>query len=173
MAQPGSSDIDYTPGNFRAMLQFMAACNDQTIYEHINNVGRNSTYISSRIQNDLLDVMGASLEKKYRCRSERSMFFSLLADETTDASTKEQLTVCLRYVKDVSICERFFGFREASDLTSAGLASKLLAMLTTAGIPVSYMVGQGYDGAAAMSGCESTFVISLPQQCTCTSFHIV
>ena len=26
MPQPGSSDIDYTQGNFRAMLQFMAAC---------------------------------------------------------------------------------------------------------------------------------------------------
>ena len=46
MNQTGSSDIDYTQGNFRAMLQFMASCNDQTIYEHIRNVGRNSTYIS-------------------------------------------------------------------------------------------------------------------------------
>ena len=65
------------------------------------------------------------------------------------------LTICLRYVKDGSICERFFGFREASDLTGAGLASKLLATLTTAGIPVSYMVGQGYDVAAAMSGFKN------------------
>ena len=67
----------------------------------------------------------------------------------------------------------FFGFREASDLIGAGLANKLLASLTTAGIPVSYMVGQGYDGAAAISGCKSTFVISIPQQCTCTAFDIV
>ena len=78
-----------------------------------------------------------------------------MADETTDASTKKQLTICLRYVKDGSICERFFGFREASDLTGAGLARKLLATLTTAGIPVSYMDGQCYDGAAAMSGCKN------------------
>ena len=84
-------------------------------------------------------------------------FFLLLADETTDASTKEQLTtgICLRYMKDESICECFFGFREASDLTGAGLASKLLATLTTVSIPVSYMVGQGYDGAAVMSGCKN------------------
>ena len=101
----------------------------------------------------------------------------LLADETTDASTREQSTICLRYVKDGSIYERFFGFQEASDLTGARLESKRLAMLTTAGIPVSYMVGQDYDGAAAMAGCKmeckSIFVISSPQQCTCTAFHIV
>ena len=93
--------------------------------------------------------------------------------QRTNASTKEQLTICLRYVKNGSICEHFFGFREASDLTGAGLANKLLATLTTGGIPVSYMVGQGYDGAAAMSGCKSTFVINIPWQCTCTAFHIV
>ena len=91
---------------------------------------------------------------EYRRRSEKARFL-LLADETTDASTKEQLTICLRYAKDGSICERFFDFREASDLTGAGLASKLLATLTAAGIPVSYMVGQGYDGAAVMSGCKN------------------
>ena len=79
----------------------------------------------------------------------------LFADEITDVSTKEQLTICLRYMKDGSICERFFGFQEASDLIGAGLASKLLATLTTAGVPVSYMVGQGYDGAATMSGCKN------------------
>ena len=58
-------------------------------------------------------------------------------------------------MRDGSICERFFGFREASDLIGAGLASKLLATLTTAGVPVSYMVGQGYGGAAAMSGFKN------------------
>ena len=99
--------------------------------------------------------MGESLEKGIVAEVKEARFFSLLADETTDSATKKQLTICLRYVKDGSICEPFFGFREASDLTGAGLASKLPATLTTAGIPVSYMVGQGCDGAAAMSGCKN------------------
>ena len=115
--------------------------------------------------------MGASLEKSIIAEVKEARFL-LLADETTDASTKEQLTICLRYVKDRSTCERIFGFREATDLTGAGLASKL-ATLTTADVPVSYTVGLGYDGAATMSGCKSTFVISIPQHCTCTAFHIV
>ena len=67
----------------------------------------------------------------------------------------------------------FFGFREASDLIGAGLANKLLASLMTAGIPVSHMLGLGYGGASAMSGCKSILVISIPQQCRCTAFHIV
>ena len=97
-----------------------------------------------------------SLDKKYcRIREERTFFLSLLADQTTNVSTKEQLTICLRYVTDEGICKRFIGFREVSDLTGAGLANKLLATVTTAGILMSHMVGQGYDGAAALSGCEN------------------
>ena len=40
-------------------------------------------------------------------------------------------------------------------MTGARLANKLLATLTTAGIPVSYMVGQSYDGTAVMSGYKN------------------
>ena len=111
--------------------------------------------ISPRIQNGLSDAMGASLKNSIVAEVKEARFFSLLADETTDASAKEQLNICLRYVKDGSICERFFGLREASDLTGSVLANQLIPTLTTAGIPVSYMVGQSYDGAAAMSGCKN------------------
>ena len=59
-------------------LQFMAACNDQSIYDHISNVGRTSTYISPRIQNDLLDTMGASLEKSIAAEVKEAQFFCYL-----------------------------------------------------------------------------------------------
>jgi len=84
----------------------------------------------------------ANLEKSIVAEVKEARFFSLLADETRDASAKEQLTICLRYVKDGSICERFFGLRQACDLTGSGLPNQLRATLMTAGIPVSYMVGQ-------------------------------
>ena len=77
MPPPGSSDMDYTQGNFRAMLQFMAACYNEIIYEHISNVERNSTYISPRIQNDLLDTMSASLEKSIVAEVKEARFFAI------------------------------------------------------------------------------------------------
>ena len=165
MPQSNSSEIDYTQGNFRATLQFMASCNDKVIYEHISTAGRNSTYISPRIQNDLLEAIGVFFQKRIVHEVKEARFFSLLADETTDVSIKEQLTICLRYVRDDSICERFFAFREATDLTGGGLAAQLLATLTDAGIPVSGMVGQGYDGAAAMSGHKSGVQKHIRERC--------
>ena len=112
MPQLNSQEIDYTQGNFRATLQFMASCNDKVICEHISNVGKNCTYISPRIQNDILKAIGTFFQKRIVQEVKEARFFSLLADETTDVSVKEQLTMCLRFVRDDSICEPFLLFEE-------------------------------------------------------------
>ena len=83
----------------------------------------------------------------------RSRFFSVLADETTDISCQEQLTLCARYVSDdFAIEESFLQFVPITDLSGKNLASTILNNLSDIGIDVSKMRGQGYDGATAMSG---------------------
>ena len=79
---------------------------------------------------------------------------------------------------DIGVCKRFFGFREVSDLTGVGLANKLLATLTTAEIPMSYLVDQGYDGARAISGSKNRVQKHIFDKCPtamymCTAFHTV
>ncbi|VVC43769.1 Hypothetical protein CINCED_3A020014 [Cinara cedri] len=59
--------------------------------------------------------------------------FSVLAEETTDTSY-------------------FFKFIPVTSLTGESLAQTLLDNLINLGIDCSFMVGQGYDEAAAMSG---------------------
>jgi hypothetical protein len=48
--------------------------------------------------------------------------------------------------------EDFLGFVPVSDLTGQGLATTILETLKNCGLDLSKLVGQGYDGAAAMSG---------------------
>ena len=61
--------------------------------------------------------------------------------------------MCLRYVRpDFTIRERFLCFAEATDLTGMGLSVQLLRILRECHIDTNNMVGQGYDGAAVMSG---------------------
>eukprot|EP00102_Acyrthosiphon_pisum_P023154 XP_016660364.1 PREDICTED: 52 kDa repressor of the inhibitor of the protein kinase-like [Acyrthosiphon pisum] len=61
-----------------------------------------------------------------------SQCFSVLADETTDVSVKEQLTLCVRFVN--------------------GTGENAKLCLNSCGIDYSKMYGQGYDGASNMSG---------------------
>jgi hypothetical protein len=48
--------------------------------------------------------------------------------------------------------EDFLQFVPLSDLTGKALADVIIKSLTTFGVDVSYLRGQGYDGASAMSG---------------------
>lgn len=87
----------------------------------------------------------------------RAVYFSVLCDETTDVSHHEQLCLCVRFVdiKDSQhfIREEFLMFQAVTDLTGQGLADTILSALKGYGLDVKNMVGQGYDGASAMSGC--------------------
>lgn len=51
------------------------------------------------------------------------------------------------------IKESFITFMDVYDLTGRGLAGNILKILSESGFNLKYLYGQGYDGAAAMSGC--------------------
>jgi hypothetical protein len=82
--------------------------------------------------------------------------FTVLADETTDISSKEQFSLCVRYVKkagsEYKMCEQFLQFMPLESLYGKHLASTLLRGLQECLIEEEFLRGQGYDGAAAMSG---------------------
>lgn len=84
----------------------------------------------------------------------KSKGFTILVDETTDISHKEQLILCARYVhaEQNKIREDFLQFVEVKDVTGQALSTTIFQCLKDIGLEVKYLVGQGNDGAAAMSG---------------------
>ena len=100
----------------------------------------------------------------------QARYFSLLADETTDSSHKEQLCICLRYLYKDKLIEGFLCFAKADDLTGFGLAKQLLKTLQEFGIDKNNMVGQGYDGASAMSGIRNGVQKHFKEQCPCAVY---
>ena len=52
----------------------------------------------------------------------------------------------------IVINESFLGFTEISDVSSEGFENKILDILKTNDVDISKCRGQGYDGAATMSG---------------------
>ncbi len=153
------SHIDYGKGNLRALLQLMMDCNDTVLRGHFLNTPRNATYISPLSQNAIIESAGQVLLRQIVLEVQDARFFTLLADETTDFSRREQLSVCLRYLSEKlgkwAVVERLLCFADAPDLTGDGLARQLLKILADAGIDKQFMVGQGYDGAGAMSGKDN------------------
>lgn len=64
------------------------------------------------------------------------------------------MSFCVRYVDGVSNCimEDFLEFSIVHDMTGKGLSTSILQLLEKFGLEKKFLVGQGYDGAASMSG---------------------
>lgn len=113
-------------------------------------------YTSPIVQNEILSASNDIILSKLVGEINQARGFSVLADETTDISNIEQLSLCARYLKEVQnrycVNEVFLRFVPVYDVTGKGLAKTIQDELSNLHIDTSYWYGQGYDGAAAMSG---------------------
>jgi len=93
--------------------------------------------------------------------------FSIIVDGTQDASRKEQLSVCLRYVDSEFVpCEQFIGLYEPPNTKGVTIAECIKDVLIRVNLPLSILRGQMYDGASNMSGeyrgCQAIIAQSQP-----------
>ena len=84
------------------------------------------------------------------------MHTKVLADETQDCSTTEQLSICVRYVSNVGeVCEDFIGFIKLEKIDAQSIADTLLSSIKGWGLDESSLIAQGYDGACVMSSAKN------------------
>ena len=106
---------------------------------------------SAEIQNELIQIYAEAVIEEIKAEVADTQFFSILADETTDLTGKNQLSLVLRYVSGSEVRESFIGFYNVSgEGGAANLSERILDLLTNYNI--RKIVGQSYDGASLMSG---------------------
>lgn len=168
-----AAEPDRNEGNFRAILRFRAEVDEQ-LRRHLSDSSGNAMYTSSVIQNELIDLIGTLVQENIVDSinsSKAGPCFSVLVDETTDISTTEQLSLCVRFVSDDgTVHESFLGFCDLHDeafflsfdsvehdevlepkVTGATIARVVEQQVRDLGLNMGQCVGQGYDGAAVMS----------------------
>jgi hypothetical protein len=141
-------------GNFRALLRFRAEAGDSMLIKHLEMSSSRAMYTSSRIQNEIIASMNIIILKKLVNQVNCAKCFSIMGDETTDVGGKQQMSFCVRYLdieKNV-LREEFLQFIPVENATGHGLAEIILKGIDDFGLNGQNLVGQGYDGAAAMSG---------------------
>ena len=116
-------------------------------------------YVSADIQNELLKVMGLQVLRNIATSLHSAEFYSIMVDETTDVSNKEQAVLCFRWVSDDLIAhEDFVGLYGIENTEAKTLVNVLLDVLTRLNLSIKKLRGQCYDGASAMSGPRSGVV---------------
>ena len=105
------------------------------------------------MQNEIIKTMALQVLRQMIESMSSSSFLSLMVDETTDISNKEQLVVCIRWVdKKLQPHEDFIGLYHVESTQSSTLVSTIHDVLQRVNISITKLRGQCYDGASSMSG---------------------
>ncbi len=148
-------DPDKSEGNFVSILRFGLNISENDELRAIREkCAKNASYTSPIIQNEIIDICGKIITQKIINDVKRFKYFSILADETTDVANIEQFSLCIRYVNEdnFTINEKFLEFVPLSSTTGLSMANVIFDKLNEFGLEIENCRGQGYDGAAAMSG---------------------
>ena len=95
-----------------ALLQFCVQSGDKVLSDHLKSASGNATYTSKTIQNELIEICGDIIRDKILAKIRQAKYFSVIADEATDVSNDEQLSISIRYVDDGTPTEVFVAFYE-------------------------------------------------------------
>lgn len=110
-------------------------------------------WISHEVQNEMISLLSKCVQKNLIGQIKNCKYYSIILDETTDSSCKEQVSICFRIVdKKLNVFELFLGFFETKFTDAATLYSLLTNVLSQFELDLSDCRGQCYDGAANVSG---------------------
>ena len=141
-------------GNFVELLNFSVRQGNKDLEDHLRNCSSMELYISKTTQNNLLycwyDLMTEGIISKVKI----FFFFSVLCDEASDSSNKDELSACLRHVdENGDICEDFLKYIHCQfELTGKDLYNEIISSLESFNLDIQNCRGQGYDSAAAVPG---------------------
>lgn len=146
------NDESMNKGNFLEILQLLKQkCPDYKVKSE--NLPNNAKYISHEIQNEILNVSGCLVRNVIAneiCNPIEA--FAIIADESKDKGGIEQLSICLRYIHDEEVKERFVAFMDLHKFDAESITSSIIKVVNETGLNIKKCVAQAYDGSSTMSG---------------------
>lgn len=103
----------------------------------------NAQYTSPRIQNEIIEVCNDLIVRNLVKELNASSCFSILANETSDMSGLEQLSLCVRHVdrENFIVKENFLQFVPLYDVTGKGIAMVISDKLRSLNIDINKIHG--------------------------------
>ena len=150
---PLRGDKDEKDGNFMQVLKLKSEDNparsDWLLRTH-------PKHTSHQIQDEVLGIMADHVIAKLSSSIHDAPYISVMSDETTDISNKEQMTVVIRWVTaDFEVHEEFVGLYTVPSIDSNTIFTKIMDALKFLNVSVNKLCGQCYDGASTMRGIKN------------------
>ncbi|KAG8187403.1 hypothetical protein JTE90_016947 [Oedothorax gibbosus] len=160
-----SSSSIVNEGNFRELLRFRISAGDTALQKHLENTSANATYISKTTQSEIIEVCKEEIFDILKTKINSSTYYSVIFDETTDASHTSQMSLIIRYLDESILREDFLEFinchKENYDkennnkepvMSGEVLAKTVINTLSKHGFNLENCVGIGTDGCNLYRG---------------------
>ena len=132
-----------------------SALGPRLLYATCSFKRKENVYTSPDIQNEVIKLMGHQVLRDIAGDLQKSSFLTVMADETTDTSNHEQVTLVLRHVtKELEVHEEFVGLYHTASIDAVTLTTVIKDSLIRLNLPFDKLRGQCYDGASAMSSSK-------------------
>ena len=120
----------------------------------------------------MIQIIGDCIRDKILDEIKQAKFYSILCDEVTDKSGKEQVSIVLRFVDSNDITrEEFLDFITTARITGEMLAFRIKETLTKYCLDFQDCRGQGYDGASNMSARRGVQGLLIAENSKATYVH--
>ena len=115
-------------------------------------------------QNEMLQLMAHCLLRKILKDVHSSPFLSIMVDETTDKSNKEQLTLVVRWIsEDLVVSEEFLGLYYLSMIDAKSIVDVMKDVFVRLEILTAKIQGQCYDGCSTMAGAKTGVAVQISE----------
>ena len=150
---PLRGDVDETKSNLYQLL-YLSGEDYPPIHQFLQR--QQLKYTAHEVQNELLSIMAQQILRDIAVRIQSAVYYTIMIDETSDCSKKEQVVLVFRSVsEDLVANEEFFGLYLTDSITSAALVAIIEDTLLRMNIKLEHCRGQCYDGASAMTGARN------------------
>ena len=110
------------------------------------------------MQNEILKVMALQVLCKVATSIHSAPFLSIMVDETTDVSNKEQVIICFRWVDCKLQSHKEFTGLYQTDSTQSSALHHIRDVLQRLNLSITKLRGQCYDGTSSMLGVRGRVV---------------
>ena len=123
----------------------------------MDNAAKNAVYTSHRAVTDFIEALAKWVEESTLKRLQSVPFFSVMADECTDDTTIEELSVFCRWEESGVPVECFLEIVPLKKADAESIYLAIVKCLKEKNLQVSNIVGIGFDGASTFSGKKLVF----------------
>lgn len=110
--------------------------NDTRVFDWLKR--KTDKYTSADMQNEMITIMALQILRKIAASLHDTPFYTIMVDETTEMSNREQVVLCLRWVSEkFEVHEEFIGLYMVESIDANTLVSVIKDVLQRLNLSLS------------------------------------